>query len=71
MNPPGVVIPDPQAYNLIMSSKDEFKALIQDLILPEIDSLKAKIESSNAILDKQNELIDKMEEKIDILIKSS
>lgn len=54
-----------------MSSKEEFKALIQEIILPEIDSIKSKIESSNAILDKQLELLDKMEEKIDTLIKSS
>lgn len=54
-----------------MSSIDEFKALIQEIILPEIDSIKTKIESSNAMLDKQIELLDKMEEKIDILVKSS
>lgn len=66
-----VEIPTPQSYNSYMNSKDELKALLQEMILPEIDSIKSKIESSKSMLDKQMELIDKMEEKIDSLIKSS
>lgn len=38
-----VEIPAPQFYNLSMSFKEDFKALLEELVLPEIDTLKSQI----------------------------